>query len=113
MKQVKADIFNALKNTNITTQTGWIPTNATFPCIAFYQTAGTNELIDGKMQNETESYSIDIFAKSMIETEDILNLVDNELNKLDYLIVRTLNQDLYEQDTKIFHKVLRYQIKAI
>lgn len=114
MKQTKIDIYNALKQIpGISVHTGWIPTGATYPCLSFYQVSGSRGTADGKLSNINidELYSIDIFAKSMLATEDIAELVDSAMDTLNYVIIREGSVDLFEPDTKIFHKILRYRFK--
>lgn len=138
MKQVKIDIFNALKltkeqliainnNPDITKAlidivasdakgikqifSGWPPTTAIYPCVGFYRVSGTRGIADGKLSNFDELYSIDIFATTMTATEDALEAIDESMNTLGYIITREGDLDLYETETKVFHKVLRYRIK--
>lgn len=120
MKQTKIDLFNALKQSVELNRivsgriyTGWIPVNAVFPCVAFKQLSGTRGVADGKLSkiNINELYDVHLFAKSMLETEDMLEAVDEAMDELPYIVSRELNLDRFEEDTKIFHKVLTYRFR--
>jgi len=120
MKNVKMDIFNALK-TNQTLidlgieskqiNIGFAPIiQSKLPAINFWQVTGTSSIADGKMCEFKEIYSFDIFAKTMIETENIALVINAILNEMNYVISMNNNTDLFEEDTKIYHKALRYKI---
>ena len=120
MKNVKIDIHNALKastalgaivGTNI--HPGWIPKQAQLPCCCFYRVFAQRGTADGKMSERVdELYSIDCFAKTMLETEDMELAIDAAMNTLDWIVTAEHGPDLFEQDTRIFHKVLRYRIQS-
>lgn len=124
MKQVKIDIFNALKSSVALKAivaadskglkqifSGWPPSTAAYPCVGFYRVSGTRGVADGKLSNFNELYSIDVFATTMTVTEDALEAIDEAMDTLDYIVIREGDLDLYETDTKVYHKVLRYRIK--
>jgi hypothetical protein len=124
MKQVKIDIFSALKasialNSIVAADSkglkqifsGWPPTTAIYPCVGFYRVSGTRGIADGRLSNFDELYSIDVFATTMTATEDALEAIDEVMDTLSYIVTREGDLDLYETDTKVFHKVLRYRIK--
>jgi len=140
MKSVKIDIFNALKltkdqliaitnNPEITqalvdivgSDTSGIkqifsfypPSTAVFPCAGFYRISGQVGSADGKLSsNKNELYSIDCMAKTMTATEDMEIAIDLAMDTLDWIVTAEHGPDLYEETTKVFHKVLRYRIKS-
>lgn len=140
MKSIKSDIFNALKLTKeqliaitgdttiekalvdiVATDTNGIkqifsfypPTTAVFPCVGFYRVTAQRGSVDGVLSaNKNELYSIDCFAKTMTACEDMEIAIDEAMNTLDWMVTAEHGPDLHEEDTKLFHKVLRYRIKS-
>lgn len=139
MKSVKIDIGNALEltkdqlititgNTEITKalvdivgvdESGttqifsfYPPSTAVFPCVGFWRISGQVGTADGKLSgNKNELYSIDCMAKSMTACEDMETAIDLAMDTLDWIVTAEHGPDLYEEDTKVYHKVLRYRIK--
>ena len=139
MKSVKIDIFNALRLTKdqlvaitgdnsitkslsdiVTSDTCGIkqifsfypPSTAVFPCVGFYRVSGQVGSAGGKLSsNKDELYSIDCMAKSMTACEDMETAIDLAMDTLDWIVTAEHGPDLYEEDKKVFHKVLRYRIK--
>ena len=120
MKAVKIDIVTALKasaalvslcSTRI--YSGWPPSVATYPCVGFYRIAGQKGTADGKLSARTnELYPVDCFALTRLETESMEAAIDAALSGLNWIVTAEHGPDLYEPDTKLFHKVLRYRIKS-
>ena len=124
MKTVKVDIFNALKASTTLNAivaikdgvkqifSGWPPSSAAYPCVGFYRVSGQAGTADGKLSsNKNELYSVDCFAKTMTECEDMEMAIDAAMDTLDWIVTAEHGPDLFEQDTKIYHKVLRYRFK--
>ena len=119
MKNVKIDIFNALK-TNQTLKdygieskqinVGNVPIISNLPTINFWQVTGTSSSASGKMCQFREVFSFDIFAYTVLETENIALEINNILDEMKYVITMVGNTDQFEEDTKIYHKSLRYKI---
>jgi len=122
LKEVKVEIAKALKAsstlvalTNGAIYSGWPPLPIVPPpaVVGFYRVWGKRGVADGMMSQRIEElYSIDIFAKTMIETENAEIAIDAAMNTLPYIVMAEHGPDFFEQDTKIFHKVLRYVIKS-
>jgi hypothetical protein len=127
MKQVKIDIFNALKasvalNAIVASDakgikqifSAWPPSNTLYPRVGFYRVAGgrgTSE--DGKMSDKVnELYSVDCFAKTMTETEDMETAIDAAMDTLSWGVTAEYGPDIFEEEEKVYHKVLRYRIKS-
>lgn len=125
MKSVKIDIFNALKaSVALNAIVGsdpcnikqifsfYPPSTAVFPCVGFYRISGQVGTADGKLSsNKNELYSIDCMSKSMTVAEDMETAIDAAMNTLNWIVTAEHGPDLYEEDTKVYHKVLRYRIK--
>ena len=120
MKNIKIDINTALKASaalgaivGLDIYPGWIPRMANLPCCCFYRVFAHRGTADGKMSVHVEElYSIDCFAKTMLETENMEIAIDAAMNTLDWIVTAEHGPDLYEQDTQVYHKVLRYRIKS-
>lgn len=115
MKQTRIKIYNALKGNAALgkVQTAWGSTITVYPTTIIYQAAGTSRTVsDGVFNGNIEVWSVDCFAKTVLECDNMEEAVDTALRSLDgCLITKMQATDLFEQDTKVHHKVLRYQIK--
>lgn len=115
MKQTRTKLYNALKTIPALgkVQSGWGVTLGTFPATIIYQAAGTSRMVaDGVFTGNIEIWSIDCFAKTLLECDNMEEAVDTALRGLDgCLISKMQSTDLFEAETKVHHKVLRYQIK--
>ncbi|MDT8901168.1 hypothetical protein [Anaeroselena agilis] len=115
MKQIKIDIGAALAAKTATlgkVYPGWPPANATYPCAAFYRVAGQRRKIGGVFADTDELYSVDCFAKTQTETENMELAVDEAMETMPYAVTCEHGPDLYEEEAKVFHKILRYRIKS-
>lgn len=114
MKAIKAAIFAALNHKAAlgTVSSSWPPSDAKYPYTSYYRVSGSGENADGVFAAWEELYSVDCFAKSMTETEDMEAAANDAMNTLPYIVLAEPGPDLYEKETKIFHKVLRYRIKS-
>ena len=120
MKAVKVDIITALKASAALVSlcgtrifSGWPPSATVYPCVGFYRIAGQKGTADGKLSARTnELSSVDCFAMTMLETESMEAAIDAALSGLNWIVTAEHGPDLYEPDTKIYHKVLRYRIKS-
>ena len=122
MREVKIEIVKALKAsqtlvgiTNNAIYSGWPPMPIKPPpaVVGVYRVWGKRGVADGKMSEHIEElYSIDCFAMTMLETEQMEEAIDAAMNTLPYIVIAEPGPDLLEQDTRIYHKVLRYTIKS-
>ena len=127
MKSVKVAIFSALKasvalNSIVGVDTSGIKqifsaypaSTAVYPCVGFYRIVGLIEPADGKLSsgNINELYSVDCMAKTMTLTEDMELVINEAMDTLDWIVTAENGPDLYDETTRIFHKVLRYRIKS-
>ena len=82
------------------------------PAISYYE-------MDNSMSNKADDdeYSsniaiqIDIWAKSPSKCSELVIKVNKKMNELDF--ERTLATDLYEQETNIYHKTMRFEKEEI
>jgi len=120
MTAIKTAIYSALKasvalaavvGTKI--YSGWPPSTATGARVGFYRVSGQRGTASGLLsQRINELYSIDVFAPTMLETEKAEEAIDAAMNTLYYVVTAEHGPDLYEEDTQLYHKVLRYRVKS-
>ncbi len=76
-----------------------------FPRITFFEFDNFGSLFADDAEASSEIHiQIDIWSKE--STSAISDEIDNTMKKLDF--ARTSAVDLYEEDTKVFHKAMRY-----
>ena len=117
MKNVKPDLVSAL--TNDPTLSNLIagrvifmslPDEPTFPCITYYEQNNTPALKgDGKELTSESVMVIDVWSKG--STTTIAKAVDTVMAGLNF--VREFAADLYESDTGVYHKSMRYRHKTV
>lgn len=116
MKNVKPDIVSALKNNPTLSSliAGRVifmslPDEPEFPCITYYEQNNSPALVGDGRELTTESVMvIDVWSKS--STTAIAQAVDNIMAGLHF--VREFAGDLYETDTGVYHKSMRYRNKS-
>lgn len=114
MKPIKAAIAAALSSQSALGKVvpGWPETFAVFPCTAFYRVSGSGDAADGVLAEFDELYSVDCFAKTVEAIENMELAANTAMDTLPYIVLAEHGPDLYEKDTKVHHKVLRYRIKS-
>ncbi len=116
MKNIKATMVSTLKAD--TTLKGLVsdrvifmslPDEPEFPCITYYEQNNSPALVgDGKELTSESVMVIDVWAKG--STTAIAQAVDNIMAGLHF--VREFAGDLYENDTGVYHKSMRYRNKS-
>lgn len=85
---------------------------ARLPAISYYEmdnsTAGK---ADDEEYSSNIAIQIDIWAKSSSECSNLAIQVNKRMTELDF--ERTLALDLFEQETKIYHKTMRFEKEEI
>ena len=116
MKNIKATMVSTLKAD--TTLKGLVsdrvifmslPDEPEFPCITYYEQNNSPALVGDGRELTTESVMvIDVWSKG--STTAIAQAVDNIMAGLHF--VREFAGDLYETDTGVYHKSMRYRNKS-
>ena len=116
MKNIKATVVSTLKAD--TTLKGLVsdrvifmslPDEPEFPCITYYEQNNSPALVgDGKELTSESVMVIDVWSKG--STTAIAQAVDNIMAGLHF--VREFAGDLYETDTGVYHKSMRYRNKT-
>lgn len=113
MISLKAQVLNAIKaNTQLTTLLGGsyiyfhvAPDAKQFPRITFFELTNTGAVFADDTEIASDiSLQIDVWSKG--NTTDIALEVDKTMKSLGF--ARDSATDLYEDDTGIYHKALRY-----
>lgn len=116
MKNIKTTVVSTLKAD--TTLKGLVsdrvifmslPEEPEFPCITYYEQNNSPALVgDGKELTSESVIVIDVWSKG--STTAIAQAVDNVMASLRF--VREFAGDLYESDTGVYHKSMRYRHKT-
>jgi len=86
-----------------------LPANPTFPCITYREENNSPGLVgDGEELTSESVMVIDIWAKG--DTTAIAQAVDRVMSSIWYR--REFAGDLYENDTGVYHKSMRYRHKT-
>lgn len=117
MKNVKTTVVSALKAD--TTLKGLVsdrvifmslPEEPEFPCITYYEQNNSPALVgDGKELTSESVMVIDVWSKG--STTAIAQAVDSVMASMNFR--REFAGDLYESDTGVYHKSMRYRHKAV
>lgn len=116
MKNVKPDLVEAMKNDPTLSNliAGRVifmalPDEPDFPCITYYEQNNSPGLKGDGKELATESVMvIDVWSKgSTTAIAQAVNIVMAGLN-----FVREFSGDLFERDTKVYHKSMRYRLKT-
>lgn len=109
MINLKPQILKKLKEISNVEVSYFYPQNwAKLPAISYYE-------VDNSVANraDDEEYSsniaiqIDVWAKSASQCSKLAIQVNEKMEMLDF--TRTLAVDLFEQDTKTYHKSMRFE----
>lgn len=87
-----------------------LPAEPTFPCITYYEQNNSPALVGDERELASESvFVIDVWSKG--NTTAIAQAVDAVMTGLHF--VREFATDLYENDTGVYHKSMRYRHKTV
>ncbi|HBC94395.1 MAG TPA: hypothetical protein DCZ10_16220 [Pelotomaculum sp.] len=117
MIDLKPTVYSALKNDPTLTNlvAGRVvfynlPDKPAFPCITYYEQTNAPALRGDDREMTSESVMvIDVWSKG--NTTAISQAVDNVMSGLHF--VREFAGDLYENDTGVYHKSMRYRHKTV
>jgi len=105
---MQTEVHTALNGTGYTTDYQFPQGERTFPSITFYEADNSVDTrADGSEYLTAVSYIVDLWAATPETTAAMALTVDTALAALG--LSRTFSTDLYEQDTKIHHKSMRYR----
>lgn len=82
------------------------------PAISYYEMDNSmSSKADDEEYSSNIAIQIDIWAKSSSKCSSLAIEVNDKMEELDF--ERTLALDLFEQETKIYHKTMRFEKKEI
>ena len=82
------------------------------PAISYYEMDNSvSSKADDEEYSSNIAIQVDIWAKSSSECSKLAIEVNEKMEDLDF--ERTLSVDLYEQETKIYHKTMRFEKEEI
>ena len=82
------------------------------PAISYYEMDNSvSSKADDNEYSSNIAIQIDIWAKSPSKCSDLFIQVNKKMEELDF--ERTLATDLFEQETKIYHKTIRFEKEEI
>ncbi len=78
------------------------------PAISYYEMDNSvSSRADDEEYSSNIAIQVDVWAKSSSKCSKIAIEVNDKMEELDF--ERTLATDLYEQETKIYHKAMRFE----
>lgn len=84
----------------------------TKPAISYYELDNSvSEKADDEEYSSNIAIEVDIWAKSPSKCSELAINVNSKMNELDF--ERTLALDLYEDETEIYHKTMRFEKEEI
>ena len=108
MESLQTEVYAALVGTGYTVAYHYPQEPADFPCISYYESNNREYIQAGGVEYATEvEYTIDLWATTPEVNAAIGAAIDTALAAL--RLKRTFSYDLYETDTRIHHKNMRYR----
>ena len=108
MDSAQAEVYTALSDTGYTVHYFYPQTSTTPPYITWYESNNREHGQANGVEFVTEvEYTIDIWATTPEATATMASAVDTALAAL--RLKRTFSYDLYESDTRVHHKNMRYR----
>jgi hypothetical protein len=107
MDSLQPEVYAALVGTGYAVSYSYPQDGFTIPRITWYESDNREHSQAGGVEFLTEvEYTVDIWAATPEETAAMALMVDTALAVL--RLKRTFSHDLYENDTRIHHKNMRY-----
>jgi hypothetical protein len=108
MDSIQSEVYTALQGTGYSVSYAYPQEGVSLPCVSFYE-ANNREFAqaDGNEYLTEVEYTIDIWASTPETTGAMALVIDDSLAAL--RLKRTFSHDLYETDSKIHHKNMRYR----
>lgn len=108
MLNLKPVIYNLLKQTGIEVTYFYPQSNESLPLISYFEVSNVEIARVGFKEALTEFvYQIDVWAMKPSECSDIAIQIDELMRTNGFR--RQFSTDMFEQDTNIHHKSLRYR----
>lgn len=108
MDTLQAEVYTALVGTGYPVAYFFPQDASVFPRITFYESNNREYgQAEGREFVTEVEYTIDLWATTPEKTAEMAQAVDLALAAL--RLKRTFSYDLYEQDTRIHHKNMRYR----
>lgn len=108
MISLQPEVYAALQATGYTPTYFYPAANTSLPCISFYEADNSErQRADGNEALTNVEYTIDLWATTPETTATMALAVHTRLAAL--RMRRTFSHDLYEPETGIHHKTMRYR----
>lgn len=108
MDSLQTDVYTALQGTSYTVLYMYPQGETSVPCVTWYESNNREYgQADGNEFVTEVEYTIDIWAMTPETTATMASAVDTALAAL--RLKRTFSYDLYEADTRVHHKNMRYR----
>lgn len=108
MDSLQAEVYTALSGTGYTVLYMYPQGETSVPCVTWYESNNREYGQADGVEFVTEvEYTIDIWATTPEATATMALAVDTALAAL--RLKRTFSYDLYESDTRVHHKNMRYR----
>ena len=116
MINLKPQVLNKLKEISNVEVSYFYPQKWTNldkkPAISYYEMDNSvSSKADDNEYSSNIAIQIDIWAKSPSKCSELFIEVNKKMEELDF--ERTLATDLFEQETKIYHKTIRFEKEEI
>ena len=108
MDSLSPEVYAALVSTGYTVSYAYPQDGVSLPCVSFYEASNREHAQAGGSEFLTEvEYTIDIWSSNPETNATMALAIDVKMAALG--MKRTFSYDLYEADTRIHHKTMRYR----
>lgn len=108
MDSIQAEVYTALVGAGYAVHYFHPSENSTIPCVSYYESLNREYgQADGNEYITEVEYTIDIWASTPEATATMSRTIDTALATL--RLKRTFSYDLFEPETRIHHKNMRYR----
>jgi len=108
MDSLSSEVFTALSATGYNISYAYPQEGVSLPCVSFYEASNREYAQASGNEYLTEvEYSIDVWGYTPETNATMGSAIDVKMAALG--LKRTFSHDLYEADTRIHHKAMRYR----
>jgi hypothetical protein len=108
MDSLSPEVYAALTATGYNVSYSYPQEGVSLPCVSFYEAANREHGQAGGAEYVTEcEYVIDIWSSNPETNATMALAIDTKMAAL--RLKRTFSHDLYEAETRIHHKTMRYR----